>query len=317
MGETRYNRAAMTRHFRTLLDLSSAELGTILSRAHALKAGRGAPDAPRPLAGKSVAIVLEKASTRTRVSFEVSVFERGGLPVTLIARDTQLGRGEPIEDTARMLSGYTHAIVYRTFGQERVETLAKHARVPVINGLSDQFHPCQLLADLQAVGEVFGRRGADFSGLRAAWIGDGNNMAHSWINAAALTGLEVVLACPEGYRPSEAVVDNARKLCAKVRVVKDPAEAAEGAHVVTTDVWASMGQEEEARDRQRAFEGYIVDGALMARADESAIFLHCLPAHRGEEVGAEVIDGPQSRVWDEAENRLHAQKALLEWIVSQ
>lgn len=305
------------RHFRTLLDLSPAELGTILGRAHALKAGRGRPDAPKPLAGKSVAIVLEKASTRTRVSFEVGVFELGGLPVTLIARDTQLGRGEPIDDTAKMLSGYTHAIVYRTFGQERVETLAKHARVPVINGLSDQFHPCQLLADLQAVGEAFGRKGHDFSGLRAAWIGDGNNMAHSWINAAALTGMEVLLACPDGYRPNDAIVEHAKKLGAKVRVVKDPAEATEGAHVVTTDVWASMGQEEEARDRQRAFEGYIVDAALMARAAKDAIFLHCLPAHRGEEVSAEVIDGAQSRVWDEAENRLHAQKALLEWIVSQ
>ncbi len=306
----------MTRHFRTLLDLSSAELATILSRAHALKAGRGGPDAPKPLAGKSVAIVLEKASTRTRVSFEVGVFELGGLPVTPIAKNTQLGRGEPIEDTARILSGYAHAIVYRTFGQERVETLAAHARVPVINGLSDQFHPCQLLADLQAVGEVFDRRGADFSGLRAAWIGDGNNMAHSWINAAALTGLEVVLACPDGYRPNEAIVENARRLGAKVRVVKDPAEATEGSHVVTTDVWASMGQEEEARDRQRAFEGYIFDAALMKRAASNAIFLHCLPAHRGEEVAAEVIDGPQSRVWEEAENRLHAQKALLGWIVT-
>lgn len=307
----------MTRHFRTLLDLSSAELGAILFRAHELKARRGAADAPRPLAGKSVAIVLEKASTRTRVSFEVGVFELGGLPVTLVARDTQLGRGEPLEDTARMLSGYAHAIVYRTFGQERVETLASHARVPVINGLSDQFHPCQLLADLQAVGEVFGRQDADFSGLRVAWIGDGNNMAHSWINAAARTGLELALACPDGYRPLESIVEHARGLGAKLRIVKEPAEAAEGAHVVTTDVWASMGQEEEARDRQRAFEGYIVDAALMARAREDAIFLHCLPAHRGEEVAADVIDGPQSRVWAEAENRLHAQKALLEWVVGR
>lgn len=303
------------RHFRTLLDLSKDELATILSRAHALKASRGQADAPRPLAGKSVAIVLEKASTRTRVSFEVGVFELGGLPVTLIAKDTQLGRGEPLEDTAKMLSGYVHAVVFRTFGQERVETLAKHARIPVINGLSDEYHPCQLLADLQAVGEAFDRRGGDFSGLRAAWIGDGNNMAHSWINAAALTGLEVVLACPDGYRPNEAIVKNAVALGAKVRVVKDPAEAVEGAHVVTTDVWASMGQEEEARVRQRAFEGYLVDAPLMARGRKDAIFLHCLPAHRGEEVSAEVIDGPQSRVWDEAENRLHAQKALLEWAV--
>ncbi|GAB4216707.1 MAG: ornithine carbamoyltransferase [Sandaracinaceae bacterium] len=305
------------RHFRTLLDLSKDELASILARAHALKALRGSAEHPRPLAGKSVAIVLEKASTRTRVSFEVGVHELGGLPVTLIARDTQLGRGEPIEDTARMLSGYTHAIVYRTFGQERVESLAKHARVPVINGLSDRFHPCQLLADLQTVGEAFGRKAGDFSGIRAAWVGDGNNMAHSWINAAALTGLELRLACPDAYRPDPAIVENAVRLGAKVTVVKDPAEAAEGAHVVTTDVWASMGHEEEARDRQRAFEGYLVDVPLMQRAAKDAIFLHCLPAHRGEEVAAEVIDGPWSRVWDEAENRLHTQKALLEWLVEE
>jgi ornithine carbamoyltransferase len=305
------------RHFRTLLDLSREELAAVLSRAHQLKALRGGPGAPRPLEGKSVAIVLEKASTRTRVSFEVGVHELGGLPITLIARDTQLGRGEPIEDTARMLTGYVHLIVYRTFGQERVESLAKHARIPVINGLSDQFHPCQLLADLQTVGEAFDRRAGDFRGIRAAWIGDGNNMAHSWINAAALTDLELRLACPDGYRPDARVVENARSLGASVEVMSDPAEAAEGAHVVTTDVWASMGQEEEARDRQRAFEGYIVDAPLMARAAKDAIFLHCLPAHRGEEVAAEVIDGPWTRVWDEAENRLHAQKALMEWLVTR
>jgi len=305
-----------SRPFRSLPHPPAAELATLLARAHELKERRGDASLPRPLAGRSVAILLEKASTRTRVSFEVGVHELGGLPVTLIARDTQLGRGEPIEDTARMLSGYVHMIVFRTFGQGRVDRLAAHARVPVINGLSNELHPCQLLADLQTVGEAFGRRGGDFSGLRAAWIGDGNNMAHSWINAAALTGLEVVLACPAAYEPSPAIVENAQRPGATVRVVRDPGEAAEGAHVVTTDVWASMGQEEEARERQRAFEGYIVDGPLMARAAKDAIFLHCLPAHRGEEVAAEVIDGPASRVWDEAENRLHAQKALMEWLAT-
>jgi ornithine carbamoyltransferase len=299
------------RHFLTLLDLSREELASLIARARVLKKVRGTAEHPRPLAGKSVAIVLEKASTRTRVSFEVGIHELGALPVTLIARDTQLGRGEPLEDTAKMLTGYVHAVVYRTFGHERVEALAKHGNIPVINGLSDTYHPCQLLADLQAVEEGLGT----LDGVRVAWIGDGNNMAHSWINAAARTGIEVVLACPSGYTPSEKVIERARAEGAKVRVVQDPAEAAKGAHVVTTDVWASMGQEEEARDRQRAFEGYIVDEALMAHADPKAIFLHCLPAHRGEEVSAGVIDGRWSHVWNEAENRLHAQKALLELLV--
>ncbi len=305
------------RHFRTLLDLSKEELSTVLRSAHDMKQTRGTPSHSRALQGKSVAIILEKASTRTRVSFEVGVYELGGQPVTLIGRDTQLGRGEPIEDTAKMLSGYVHAIVFRTFGQEKVDALAANARIPVINGLSNEYHPCQLLADLQTVEEATGRRGGDLKGLRAAWIGDGNNMAHSWINAAALTGLELALACPDGYKPMESIVENARALGAKITITKDPKEAARGAHVVTTDVWASMGQEEEAKERQRAFEGFIVDDSLMGVADSKAIFLHCLPAHRGEEVEASVIDGTQSRVWDEAENRLHAQKALLDWIVSR
>ncbi len=305
------------RHFRTLLDLSRDELASILRRARVLRARRGAPDEPKALAGKSVAIIFEKASTRTRVSFEVGVFELGGLPVTLIARDTQIGRGEPIEDTARMLSGFVHAIVCRTFGHDRIEALAEHASVPVINALTDDYHPCQLLADLQTVGAAFDRDGADLAGLRVAWIGDGNNMAHSWINAAALTGLELTLACPEGYRPSPAIVERARERGARLRIVADPREAAAGAHVVTTDVWASMGQEDEAAERRRAFAGYLVDASLMRLADPSAIFLHCLPAHRGEEVAAEVIDGPQSRVFEEAENRLHAQKALLEWLMAR
>ena len=301
----------MARHFLTLLDLSAAELASLIARARVLKRLRGTAEHPRPLAGKSVAIVLEKSSTRTRVSFEVGIHELGALPVTLIARDTQLGRGEPLEDTAKMLNGYVHAAVYRTFGHERVQALANAASIPIINGLSDTYHPCQLLADLQAMDEAFGA----LKGLRVAWIGDGNNMAHSWINAAARTGIEVTLACPAAYAPSAKIVEHARSLGAKVEVVTSPAEAANGAHVVTTDVWASMGQEEEARDRQRAFEGFIVDDALMALADPKAIFLHCLPAHRGEEVSASVIDGKQSHVWNEAENRLHAQKALLELLV--
>ncbi|MBX3252019.1 MAG: ornithine carbamoyltransferase [Myxococcales bacterium] len=302
---------AAPRHLRTLEDLSSAELLTLVQRAEELRALRGTPEHPRPLAGKTVAIVLEKASTRTRVSFEAGVVDLGGFPTTLIARDTQMGRGEPLEDTARMLSSYVHAVVFRTFGHERVEALCAASSIPIINGLSDLFHPCQLLADLQTIWAEWGR----LEGVEVAWIGDGNNMAHSWILAAGMTGLKLRLACPEGYDPDPAVLARGRARGAEIMVVRDPAEAAASADVVTTDVWASMGQEEESAQRERAFAGYLVDGGLMRRAKDHAIFLHCLPAHRGEEVAAEVIDGPWSRVWREAENRLHAQKALLELLV--
>lgn len=295
------------RHLRTLLDLDADELRSILDRADALKAARGTPAHPKPLEGKTVVVLLEKASTRTRVSFEVGIHELGALPLTLIAKDTQLGRGEPLSDTARMLSGYAHAVVYRTFGHDRIEELAASSSVPIVNGLSEDFHPCQLLADLQTVRAHFGR----LEGITATWIGDGNNMAHSWINAAARTGLKLRLACPEAYAPRADIVDAARAEGASVEVLVDPREAVQGAEVVTTDVFTSMGQEDETAARAKAFEGYMVDAALMGSAAEGAIFLHCLPAHRGEEVAAEVIDGPASAVWEEAENRLHAQKALL------
>jgi ornithine carbamoyltransferase len=304
----------MTRHFLTVSDLSREELFGVLDRAAELKALRGTPDHPRPLAGKSVAVVFEKASTRTRLSFEVGIHELGAQPVTLISKDTQLGRGEPIEDTARMLSRYVHCAVYRTFGHERLEALARAASIPVVNGLSDRFHPVQLLADMMTMRQSFG---PSLDGVRVAWIGDGNNMAHSWIVSAAVAGFELVLACPPGYQPDEQVVLAARGQGARVQVVERPEEALDGATVVTTDVWASMGQEAEAAERERAFAGFMVDEAAMKRAQPDAIFLHCLPAHRGEEVSAAVIDGAQSRVWDEAENRLHTQKALLEWLLAQ
>jgi ornithine carbamoyltransferase len=302
----------MTRHFLTVSDLSRDELIEILDRAAELKELRGAPAHPKPLLGKSVAIVFEKASTRTRLSFEVGIYELGAQPVALISKDTQLGRGEPIEDTARMLSRYVHGVVYRTFGHDRLETLARHATIPVVNGLSDKFHPVQLLADLMTI-----RQHVDHSlqDVRVAWIGDGNNMAHSWIVAAGVARFELVLACPASYQPDAQVLAEAKSRGARVRVVQRPEEALEGAAVVTTDVWASMGQERETVERQRAFVGFIVDDAAMKRAAHDAIFLHCLPAHRGEEVSASVIDGEQSRVWDEAENRLHTQKALLEWLI--
>ncbi len=304
----------MTRHFLTLLDLSAEELARVLDRGAELKRLRGRPEHPRPLAGKSVVVLLEKASTRTRLSFEVGIAELGAQPITLLSKDSQLGRGEPVADTARMLSGYAHAVVFRTFGHERVAELAANATIPVVNGLSDTYHPCQLLADLMSVRAHTGGR---LEGVRAAWIGDGNNMAHSWILAAARTGLSLRLACPEAYEPEAAIVARARELGADVTVVRDPREAVEGADVVTTAVWTSMGQEAENEIRLRAFAGYQVNAGLMARAAKDAIFLHCLPAHRGEEVTAEVIDGPSSRVWEEAENRLHGQKALLELLLTQ
>ncbi len=300
------------RHFRTFDDLTPVELLHVLDRAAELKKLRGHPSHPRPLAGKTVAVVLEKASTRTRVSFEVGIHELGAYPMTLVSRDTQMGRGEPVEDTARMLSRYTHAIAFRTFGHDRVEAMAAAAGVPVINALSDDHHPCQLLADLMTIREHTKGR---LNEVKVAWIGDGNNMAHSWIEVAPMVGLDLRVCCPEGYEPKREIVERARALGrGSITLVRDPAEAAAGADVVTTDVWASMGQEDEAAARARAFAGFIVDAALLARADANAIFLHCLPAHRGEEVSADVIDGPQSRVWDEAENRLHTQKALLEFV---
>jgi ornithine carbamoyltransferase len=300
----------MTRHFLNLLDLSPEELVQLLERAREYKRLRGTAAHPHPLAGKSIAVVMEKASTRTRISFEVGIHELGGHALLASGKDLQLGRDEPLADTARVLSGYVHAVVLRTYGHDRLETLAAASRVPIINALSDKFHPCQLLADLMTVREHLS---VSWPALRVAWIGDGNNMAHSWILASSQLGFELRLACPEGYRPAPDVLELARARGRGLVIVSsDVAAAARGAHVVTTDVWASMGQETEAAARREAFRGHCVTQAVMAQAEPGAIFLHCLPAHRGEEVAAEVIDGPASRVWDEAENRLHAQKALLE-----
>jgi ornithine carbamoyltransferase len=251
-------------------------------------------------------MIFMKSSTRTRVSFEVGTYQLGGHAPFLSPRDVQLGRGEPIADTARVLSRYVDGIMIRTFAHQDIEELAKYASVPVINGLTDLLHPCQVLADLLTVRQHLG----DVRDKKYAWIGDGNNMANSWINAAYRFGFDLDIACPQGYEPADHLLARAQTV-AKVRVVRDPMEAAHGAHVINTDVWASMGQEQEQKDRERAFAGFSVSPQLMKEADKNAIFLHCLPAHRGEEVSAEVIDGPQSRVWDEAENRLHIQKAIM------
>jgi ornithine carbamoyltransferase len=291
------------RDFLAIPDFSRDELLHLFDLAESMRTGRYDR---KPLAGKTLAMIFMKSSTRTRVSFEVGTWQLGGHALFLSPRDIQIGRGEPIADTARVLSRYVDGIMIRTFAHAEIEELAAHADVPVINGLTDLLHPCQILADLLTVRQHLG----GWEGKRIAWIGDGNNMANSWINAAWRLGFELVLACPEGYDPDAAILERARA-GAPVRVVRDPREAMEGAHVVNTDVWASMGQEEEQKERERAFAGYTVDEALMGRADRDAIFLHCLPAHRGEEVAAAVIDGPQSRVWDEAENRLHVQKAIM------
>ncbi len=298
----------MTRHFLTLSDLGREGLLAVLERSAELKRLRGTAEHPRPLAGKSVGILLEKRSTRTRISFEVGIHELGATAVTLLSDESQIGRGESLEDSARMFSRFLHGLVYRTHGHDRVETLATHATIPVINGLSDLHHPCQILADLLTVREHVGR----LEDLKVAWLGDGNNVSHSWIEAAGLLGFELMLACPEGYAPLPALVAAARARGGAVSVVRDAEQACRDAHVVTTDVWVSMGQEGETQSRRDVLGGYAVDAARMALAAPDSIFLHCLPAHRGEEVSAEVIDGAHSRVWDEAENRLHTQKALLE-----
>lgn len=300
------------RHFLRLSDYTRDDLLALLALAADLKARRARGEAHPLLAGKSLGMLFEKSSTRTRVSFEVGMVQLGGHALFLSPRDTQIGRGEPLQDTARVLSRYVDAVMIRTFSQETLETFARFSSVPVINGLTDLLHPCQILADLLTVAE---RRGG-LDDLTVAWVGDGNNMAHSWINAAQALGFTLRLACPAGYQPDEAILAPAQAAGGRVYLVTEPLQAADGAHVVTTDVWASMGQEEEQSIRKEAFAGYTVDRTVMAAADPAAVFLHCLPAHRGEEVTEEVLEGPQSAVWDEAENRLHAQKAVLVTLLS-
>lgn len=293
------------RHFISFFDLSAEEIRAILRRAIELKSRRGLYE---PLKNQVLGMIFEKSSTRTRVSFEVAMAQFGGSAIFLSPRDTQLGRGEPIADSARVMSRMVDCVMLRTFRHDTVTTFAAHSRVPVINGLTDLLHPCQLLADLQT---FFEQRG-DIAGKTVAWIGDGNNMCNSFIEAAIMLDFTLNIACPEGYDPD---ADLLARAGGRVHIDRNPAAAAEGAHLVATDVWASMGQEEEQEQRRRAFARFQVDAPLMARAAPDAVFMHCLPAHRGEEVAAEVIDGPQSVVWDEAENRLHAQKALLEFLL--
>lgn len=297
------------RHFLSLLDLSPDELRGIITRASELKTIQRSGTLHETLKNRILAMIFEKSSTRTRMSFEAGMAQLGGQAIYLSPRDTQIGRGEPIEDTARVLSRMADAIMIRTFEHSKIERFAAYSKVPVINALTDMYHPCQLLADMQTWIELRG----DISGKTAAWIGDGNNMCHSYINAARQFGFTLRIAAPPGYTPDAQLLADAGQ-CAVL--LDSPAAAADDADLVVTDVWASMGQEEEQARRVRAFADFQVNSAIMSAAHPDALFMHCLPAHRGEEVSAAVIDGPQSVVWDEAENRLHAQKALLEFLIN-
>ncbi|HIJ86142.1 MAG TPA: ornithine carbamoyltransferase [Desulfuromonadales bacterium] len=302
----------MTRHFLALHDYTKNELDELLLLAAELKTKQKSGTPHRLLEGKAVALIFEKSSTRTRVSFEVGVFQLGGHALFMPSGSSQMGRGEPIKDSARVMGRYCDGVMIRTFGQEIVDEFAKFSDVPVINGLTDLFHPCQVMADLQTVIEHKG----GYQGLTFAWVGDGNNMANTWIEAAAIFGFALKLACPAGYEPDRDVMEWAQsKAPGLITLTADPKIAVAGADVINTDVWASMGQEAEQKEREKAFVGYCLDDELLAVAQSNCIVLHCLPAHRGEEISDSVIEGKHSVVWDEAENRLHIQKAIMATLI--
>jgi len=296
------------RHFLRLRDFERAEFEHLFKRTAVIKERFKNYVAYQPLVDRMLAMVFEKSSTRTRVSFEAGIYQLGGSSIVLNMGETQLGRGEPIEDVARVVSRMVDIVMIRTFEHAIIERFAAQSRVPVINGLTNEHHPCQVLADVYTLQEHRG----PIEGRTVAWIGDGNNMCNTWIEAAVLLGFDLHVATPRAYAPSRAFVEHGGT---RVKLFTDPMEAVEGADVVTTDVWTSMGFEAENDTRQKAFAGFMVDAAMMARAKTDALFMHCLPAHRGEEVAADVVDGPQSVVWDEAENRLHVQKALMEYLL--
>ncbi len=297
----------MKKDFLALTDWSKTELDQMFNLTRELKAKQKNGEPHELLKGKTLAMIFEKSSTRTRVSFEVGMFQLGGHALFLHSGTTQMGRGEPIKDSGRVMGRYCDGIMIRTYSQDAITELAEWSEAPVINGLTDLYHPCQLMADIFTVIEHKGR----YEGLTFAWIGDGNNMANSWINAAAVFGFELQVATPKGYEPNQSVIDRAEKLGATIRYSNDPLVAAKGADILSTDVWASMGQEEEAEKRVKAFAGYQLNSNVLATANPEAIVLHCLPAHRGEEISDKVIEGAQSVVFDEAENRLHVQKAIM------
>jgi len=297
----------MKKDFLSIIDIDEYELESIVAEAVRLKRLKAAGTAHEFLRGKSLGMIFEKASTRTRVSFEVGMSDLGGHALFLNPQDMQLGRGEEIRDTARVLARYVDAVMIRAYSHETIEEFARYSTVPVVNGLSDRLHPCQVLSDIMTLSERFG----DLRDLKLAWVGDGNNVCNSWILSSALTGMEIVVASPPRYRPKEEIVNQARAAGGRVSIVTDPEEAVRDADVLYTDIWVSMGDEQERAERLQALKGYTIDSRLLARASPNALVMHCLPAHRGEEIADEVMEGPQSIVWDQAENRLHAQKALL------
>jgi len=299
----------MPRKFLTIHDLTRAEAHAVVDRAIEMKQTRYRSDL---LGGRTMALIFEKASTRTRVSFEMAVRHLGGSTIYMTQNDSQLGRAEPVEDTIRVLSRYVDGLIMRTFEHTKLTRMWEKSSIPIVNALSDDFHPCQVMGDVMTMTE----RGADMAGTKVAWVGDGNNMAQSWINAAVYFPFELVLACPEGYDPKASIVAAAQAKGAKVRLTRDPDEAVAGAHFINTDVWASMGQEGEAAERMKVFAQYKVDERSMSLAAPGAKFMHCLPAHQGEEVTTGVFESEASIVWDQAENRLHIQKAILEWVYS-
>ena len=304
----------MKKDILTILDLTKEDIDCLLDRAAVLKRMRNEGVSNRPFEGKTLGLIFDKASTRTRVSFETAMIQLGGTPLFISARDTQIARDEPARDTARVLSGYLDCLAIRTYSQDLLEEIAEYASIPVINALTDLYHPCQVLSDILTVKEKKG----GYGGIRIAWIGDGNNVAHSWINAAAVLGLDLVLACPKDYHPDGEILKRAVKAgIGKIHVTEDPLEAAKGADVIYTDVWASMGQENEHKTRKRVFEAYQVNSRIVKHASKDVIVMHCLPAHREEEISREVLECPSSVVWDQAENKLHMTKAILEALIGR
>ncbi|MDA3833581.1 MAG: ornithine carbamoyltransferase [Spirochaetales bacterium] len=302
----------MKKDILTLSGLESSDFRQLFDRATELKTRHKTGIADRTLVGKSVGLIFDKPSTRTRISFEVAAIQLGATPIFISSGDTQMARNEPIEDTARVMSRYLDGIAFRTFSQKRLEEFAASCDIPVINALTDTFHPCQILSDLLTIIEHKG----DCRDLNVAWIGDGNNMAHSWINAAAVLGFTLTLACPKGYAPDPVILEKARKKNTAISVTTDPMDAARSADVINTDVWASMGQENEQQERVKVFEAYQVNSLIMNVARKDAIVMHCLPAHRGEEITADVLEGPRSVVWDQAENKMHMHKAILDILLT-
>jgi len=303
----------MKRDFLTILDLSAEELDALLRRASTLKENFKRGKLKPTLAGKTLGLIFDKPSTRTRVSFEVAMNQLGGKVIFMSSQDTQLSRDEPLRDTALVLSRYIDGLVVRTYDDADLQELARHAEIPVINGLTDLYHPCQVMGDILTIQEKKG----NLKQLRIAWVGDGNNVAHSWINAAARLPFTLLLACPPGYEPKKDILETAKELAGeRIHCGNDPVEAVRDADVINTDVWTSMGQDEERRQRLAAFQGYQINDDLLRKAKPDAIVLHCLPAHRGEEITDEVMDGPNSAIFDQAENRMHLQRALLDWLLS-